>query len=66
MIMIQLAKACRRREKGAKVSVSERAAYRMMADGFAVKDLQFIKEWEARTGIKNTILPGKPGKAGKK
>jgi len=62
MVTIKLAKACRRREKGAPMLVSERAAYKMMADGLAVKNKKFISDFEMAAGIKETIFPGKPGK----
>jgi len=66
MVNIKLLKACRRREKGAPMIVSERAAYKMMKDGFAVKNNKFIREFEKAAGIKKSILPGKAGKGRKK
>lgn len=55
MVTIKLAKACRRREKGAPMMVSERAAYKMMIQGLAVTDRAIIEKFE-----------GKPEKATKK
>lgn len=42
LMKIKLAKACRRREKGAVMMVPERAAYHMMDSGEAVVDREFM------------------------
>jgi hypothetical protein len=62
MITIKLAKACRRREKGAPMMVSERAAYKMMKDGLAVKDKAIIEKFEGKPEKAKTEKKGKPKK----
>ena len=51
-MIIKLAKACMRREKGAPVTVSEPTAYKLMKKGQAVADKKFIAAYENRKGIK--------------
>lgn len=51
-MLIKLAKACMRREKGAPVMVSEPTAYRMMKKGQAAIDKKFMAAYEKRKGIK--------------
>jgi len=46
MKAIKLAKACRRRVKGAPMVIADRAAYKMMVDGLAVKDRGFMQSFE--------------------
>ena len=62
MITIKLAKACRRREKGAPMMVSERAAYQMMLDGLAVKDKAIIEKFEGKPEKAKPVKPKKKGK----
>ena len=52
MVKVKLAKACHRREKGAPMMVSERAAYKLMARGDAVVDKKFMNEYEKKRGKK--------------
>lgn len=57
LMQIRLAKACRRRVKGAPMTVTERAAYMMMRRGEAVADLDFMAAFEVAMGIRSAPPP---------
>jgi hypothetical protein len=57
MMQIKLAKACRRREAGAPMTVTERAAYRMMITGDVRPDPAFMAAFEAQHGIRPAAEP---------
>lgn len=51
MIDVRLAKACRRRNAGAPMTVTERAAYRMMITGEVQPDAVFMAAFEKAHGL---------------
>jgi hypothetical protein len=51
MIQVKLAKACRRRVKGAPMNVTERAAFHMMERGEAVIDQPFMAAFAKEKGL---------------
>lgn len=67
MIEVKLARACRRRERGAPMVVTDRAAYEMMKSGDAQMDRKFMADFEIAHGIrpekkKPERGPGRPRK----
>jgi hypothetical protein len=57
LMQIRLAKACRRRKKGAPMTVTQRAAYMMMQRGEAVVDQRFMVDFERAHGIRPKTAP---------
>jgi hypothetical protein len=66
MMQIKLAKACRRREAGAPMMVTERAAYRMMITGEVRPDPAFMAAFEKRHGLPATTPEPKPAAPARK
>ena len=69
MVTVTLAKACKRRIKGAPMCIPDRAAYRMMVDGLAVRDPDFMAGFEKRIGLtqkKKAPFEKKRGNGGKR
>ena len=60
MMVVKLAKACRRREKGAPMLVTERLAYQMMKDGEVNPDDDFMLDFEQNYKIRAERIPKAP------
>lgn len=60
MMQVRLAKACRRRVAGAPMTVTERAAYRMMVSGEIKPDVAFMAAFEKAHGLPATQPEPKP------
>jgi len=63
MMQVKLAKACRRREIGAPMTVTERAAYRMMITGEVRPDEAFMAAFAKTRGIKDRPAAKPPSRA---